>query len=269
MPTSRLRHRPPTRRDDAAGTVVAPMSDIVHIAGREILDSRGNPTVEVEVVLSSGRARAGPRCRAARRPASTKRSSSATAASATSARACSTAVGFVNDEIAGVLDGFDALDQRTIDRELIELDGTDNKARIGANAILGTTLAVAKAAADELELPLYRYVGGPNAHVLPVPMMNVLNGGVHADNTIDLQEFMIMPVGAPSFSRGVAMGHRDLPHAQEGAARQGPVDRGRRRGRVRARPRHQRGRHQDPRRRRSSRPASRPATTSRSPSTRR
>jgi enolase len=117
-----------------------------------------------------------------------------------------TAVGFVNDEIAGVLDGFDALDQRTVDRELIELDGTDNKARLGANAILGTSLAVAKAAADELELPLYRYVGGPNAHVLPVPMFNVVNGGVHADNTIDLQEFMIMPVGAPSFSEALRWG---------------------------------------------------------------
>ncbi len=117
-----------------------------------------------------------------------------------------TAVGFVNDEIAAVLDGFDALDQRTVDRELIELDGTDNKARLGANAILGTSLAVAKAAADELELPLYRYVGGPNAHVLPVPMLNVVNGGVHADNTIDLQEFMIMPVGAPSFSEALRWG---------------------------------------------------------------
>ncbi len=105
-----------------------------------------------------------------------------------------------------MLDGFDALDQRTVDRELIELDGTDNKARLGANAILGTSLAVAKAAADELELPLYRYVGGPNAHVLPVPMLNVVNGGVHADNTIDLQEFMIMPVGAPSFSEALRWG---------------------------------------------------------------
>ena len=117
-----------------------------------------------------------------------------------------TAVGFVNGEIADVLDGFDALDQRTVDRELIDLDGTDNKARLGANAILGTSLAVAKAAADELELPLYRYVGGPNAHVLPVPMMNVVNGGVHADNTIDLQEFMIMPVGAPSSREALRWG---------------------------------------------------------------
>ncbi len=181
------------------------MSDIVHIAGREILDSRGNPTVEVEVVLESG----------ARGRAAVPSGASTGEHEAVELRdggerylgkGVLTAVGFVNDEIAGVLDGFDALDQRTVDRELIELDGTDNKARIGANAILGTSLAVAKAAADELELPLYRYVGGPNAHVLPVPMLNVVNGGVHADNTIDLQEFMIMPVGAPSFSEALRWG---------------------------------------------------------------
>jgi enolase len=105
-----------------------------------------------------------------------------------------------------VLFGIDALDQRFVDDTLVALDGTDNKARLGANAILGTSLAVAKAAADDLGLPLYRYVGGPNAHVLPVPMMNVLNGGVHADNTIDMQEFMVMPVGAPSFREALRWG---------------------------------------------------------------
>jgi enolase len=181
------------------------MSDIVHIAGREILDSRGNPTVEVEVVLESG----------ARGRAAVPSGASTGEHEAVELRdggerylgkGVLTAVGFVNDEIAGVLDGFDALDQRTIDRELVELDGTENKARIGANAILGTSLAVAKAAADELELPLYRYVGGANAHVLPVPMFNVVNGGVHADNSIDLQEFMIMPVGAPSFAEALRWG---------------------------------------------------------------
>jgi enolase len=181
------------------------MSDIVHIAGREILDSRGNPTVEVEVVLESG----------ARGRAAVPSGASTGEHEAVELRdggdrylgkGVLTAVGFVNGEIAGVLEGFDALDQRTVDRELIELDGTDNKARLGANAILGTSLAVAKAAADELELPLYRYVGGPNAHVLPVPMLNVVNGGVHADNSIDLQEFMIMPVGAPSFSEALRWG---------------------------------------------------------------
>ena len=113
---------------------------------------------------------------------------------------------FVNGEIADELRGMEALSQRLVDTALIELDGTDNKARLGANAILGTSLAVAKAAADELELPLYRYVGGANAHVLPVPMMNVVNGGVHADNSIDFQEFMIMPVGAASFSEALRWG---------------------------------------------------------------
>ena len=116
------------------------------------------------------------------------------------------AVAHVNGEIADALVGFDALDQRDIDRLLLDLDGTDNKGRLGANAILGVSLAVAKAAADELGLPLYRYVGGANAHVLPVPMMNVLNGGEHADNNVDMQEFMIMPVGAASFSEALRWG---------------------------------------------------------------
>jgi enolase len=181
------------------------MSDIIYVAGREILDSRGNPTVEVEVVLSSG----------ARGRAAVPSGASTGEHEAVELRdggdryggkGVQTAVGFVNGEIAGVLEGFDALDQRAIDRELVDLDGTDNKGRIGANAILGTSLAVAKAAADDLELPLYRYVGGSNAHVLPVPMMNVLNGGVHADNTVDFQEFMIMPVGAPSFREALRWG---------------------------------------------------------------
>jgi enolase len=117
-----------------------------------------------------------------------------------------TAVGYVNTEIADLLDGIDPFEQRIIDQELNNLDGTDNKGRLGANAILGTSLAVAKAAADELDLPLWKYLGGPNAHVLPVPMMNVINGGVHADNSIDMQEFMIMPVGAPSFREALRWG---------------------------------------------------------------
>ena len=112
----------------------------------------------------------------------------------------------VNGEIADVLEGFDALDQRGVDLALIDADGTPNKGRLGANAILGVSLATARAAADELGLPLFRYVGGSNAHVLPVPMMNVVNGGVHADNSIDLQEFMIMPVGAASFSEALRWG---------------------------------------------------------------
>jgi enolase len=181
------------------------MSEIVHIEAREILDSRGNPTVEVDVVLASG----------ARGRAAVPSGASTGEHEAVELRdggdryggkGVRTAVGFVNDEIADMLRGFDALEQREVDRELVALDGTDNKARLGANAVLGTSLAVAKAAAAELDVSLYRYVGGANAHVLPVPMMNVVNGGVHADNTIDLQEFMVMPVGAPSYSEALRWG---------------------------------------------------------------
>ena len=181
------------------------MSEIVHVQGREILDSHGNPTVEVDVVLATG---------------ATGRAAVPSGASTGEheavelrdggdrfgGKSVSNAVANVNGEIAQEIRGLDALSQRTIDTALIELDGTDNKSRLGANAILGTSLAVAKAAADELEVPLYRYVGGANAHVLPVPMLNVVNGGVHADNSIDFQEFMIMPVGAPSFSEALRWG---------------------------------------------------------------
>jgi enolase len=181
------------------------MSEIVSIVGREILDSRGNPTVEVEVALESG----------AEGRAAVPSGASTGEHEAVELRdggkrylgkGVTTAVGYVNSEIAATLRGIDALEQRLIDIELCNLDGTDNKARLGANAILGTSLAVAKAAAAELDLPLYRYVGGPNAHVLPVPMMNVVNGGVHADNSIDFQEFMVMPVGAPSFAEALRWG---------------------------------------------------------------
>ena len=174
------------------------MGEIVNIIGREILDSRGNPTVEVEVHLDSGAfGRA-----AVPSGASTGEHEAVELRDGGDrflGKGVATAVAYVNGEIADALRGIDALEQRLIDSELSSLDGTPNKARLGANAILGTSLAVAKAAADELDVPLYRYVGGPNAHVLPVPMMNVVNGGVHADNTIDMQEFMIMPIGAPSF----------------------------------------------------------------------
>jgi enolase len=181
------------------------VSEIVFVQGREILDSRGNPTVEVEVVLDSG----------ARGRAAVPSGASTGEHEAVELRdggdrfggkGVATAVAFVNGEIGESLEGFDATDQRAVDRELLDLDGTPNKARIGANAILGTSLAVAKAAADEVGLPLYRYVGGANAHVLPVPMLNVLNGGVHADNSVDFQEFMIMPVGAPSFREALRWG---------------------------------------------------------------
>jgi enolase len=181
------------------------MSEIVSVIGREILDSRGNPTVEVEVTLESG---ASGRA-AVPSGASTGEHEAVELRDGGSrylGKGVATAVGYVNGEIADALDGVDAFEQRFVDRELVALDGTDNKARLGANAILGTSLAVAKAAADEIELPLWKYLGGPNAHVLPVPMMNVINGGVHADNSIDMQEFMIMPVGAPSFREALRWG---------------------------------------------------------------
>ena len=129
------------------------------------------------------------------------------------------AVAAVNGEIFDAVGGMDAEQQARIDETLIALDGTPNKGRLGANAILGVSLAVAKAAAAARGLPLYRYVGGTSARLLPVPMMNIVNGGAHADNPIDFQEFMIMPVGAPSFAEGAAHGRRGLPHAEEGAAR--------------------------------------------------
>ncbi|MEJ6511924.1 MAG: phosphopyruvate hydratase [Actinomycetota bacterium] len=181
------------------------MSIIEHIAGREVLDSRGNPTIEVEVILESG----------ATGRAMVPSGASTGAFEAVELRdgegrymgkGVLDAVAHVDDEIYDALVGFDALDQRDIDRVLIELDGTDNKSRLGANAILGVSLAVARAAADDLAVPLYRYIGGVNAHVLPVPMMNVLNGGEHADNNVDIQEFMIMPVGAASFSEALRWG---------------------------------------------------------------
>ncbi len=181
------------------------MSEILSIVGREILDSRGNPTVEVDVTLDSGalgRAAVPSGASTGEHEAVELRDDG----DRFGGKGVRTAVGFVNDEIAGELEGYDALDQRVIDQVMIDLDGTPNKARFGANAILGTSLAVAKAAAVELDVPLYQCLGGPNAHVLPVPMMNVVNGGVHADNSIDLQEFMIMPVGAPSFSEALRWG---------------------------------------------------------------
>jgi enolase len=181
------------------------MSEIVDITGREILDSRGNPTVEVEVLLDSGalgRAAVPSGASTGEHEAVELRDGG----DRFGGKGVLRAVEYVNGEICDALEGFDATDQRLLDRIMLDLDGTDNKSRLGANAILGTSLALAKAAAIELDLPLYAYLGGPNAHVLPVPMMNVINGGVHADNSIDLQEFMIMPVGAASFSEALRWG---------------------------------------------------------------
>jgi enolase len=182
------------------------MSTIIDIHAREILDSRGNPTVEVDVTLEDGTmgraavpsgASTGAHEAVEKRDGDKKRYMG---------KGVLDAVAAVNGEIGEAIVGYDATEQVTIDRAMIELDGTPNKGRLGANAILGVSLAVAKAAADYTSQPLYRYVGGTNAHILPVPMMNIINGGEHADNPIDIQEFMIMPVGAENIREAVRMG---------------------------------------------------------------
>jgi enolase len=179
---------------------------IVEIKAREILDSRGNPTIEVDVYLESGamgRAAVPSGASTGENEAIELRDKDETRYLG---KGVLKAVENVNNIIADELEGWDALDQVGIDRFLIQLDGTPNKSRLGANAILGVSLAVAKAAANHLGLPLYRYIGGVNAKVLPVPLMNILNGGKHADNNVDIQEFMIVPVNAPSFSEALRMG---------------------------------------------------------------
>ena len=181
------------------------MSTIEHVIGREVLDSRGNPTVEAEVLLDSG----------ARGRAISPSGASTGIREAVelrdggdrySGKGVEHAVAHVNGEIAAAVAGLDALDQRSVDHALIDVDGTPDKGRLGANALLAVSLASAKAAADDLEIPLYRSIGGANAHALPVPMLNVLNGGAHAKNSIDFQEFMLMPVGAASFGEALRWG---------------------------------------------------------------
>ena len=182
------------------------MTAIVDITAREILDSRGNPTVEVDVTLDDGafgRSAVPSGASTGAHEAVEKRDGDA---GRYGGKGVLQAVDAVNGEIFDALSGFEAEDQRRIDSALIRLDGTENKARLGANAILGVSLATAKAAAQSAGLPLFKYVGGVSARVLPVPMMNIINGGVHADNPIDIQEFMIMPAGASSFSEGLRMG---------------------------------------------------------------
>jgi len=182
------------------------MSAITDIRGREILDSRGNPTIEVEVKLesgASGRAAVPSGASTGAHEAVELRDGDKSRYGGKGVRK---AVANVNGEIFDLLSGLDATDQIKIDRAMIELDGTPNKGRLGANALLGVSLAVARAAAMDCGLPLYRYVGGSHANTLPVPMMNIINGGAHADNPIDIQEFMIMPVKAASFAEGLRMG---------------------------------------------------------------
>ncbi|MBY9067802.1 phosphopyruvate hydratase [Hyphomonas sp. WL0036] len=182
------------------------MSEIIDIHAREILDSRGNPTVEVDVTLDdgcTGRAAVPSGASTGAYEAHEQRDGDK---SRYNGKGVLKAVDAVNGEICNELTGMDATDQRLIDTLMIDLDGTDNKSRLGANAILGVSMAVAKAAAESCSQPLYRYIGGANARILPTPMMNIINGGAHADNPIDIQEFMIMPVSAESISEAVRMG---------------------------------------------------------------
>jgi enolase len=182
------------------------MVEIKQVVAREILDSRGNPTVEVDVILNSsvyGRAAVPSGASTGEREAIELRDGDK---KRYLGKGVSKAVKNVNEVIGPEIIGLTPYDQRKIDQLMIRLDGTENKAKLGANAILGVSLAVAKAAAVQLEMPLYRYLGGPNARVLPIPMMNVVNGGAHADNNVDLQEFMIMPMGARSFRQALQMG---------------------------------------------------------------
>src|ERR1041384_7347333 len=191
--------------DALCGFDAADQLAIADIPAREILDSRGNPTVEVEVTLDSGavgRAAVPSGASTGAHEAVEKRDGG----QRYGGRGVREAVGAVNGEIFDALSGFDAADQLHVDRTLIELDGTQNKSRLGANAVLGVSLACAKASAFDLALPLYRYVGGVFARTLPVPMMNIVNGGVHADNPIDIQEFMIMPVGASDVTEAIRIG---------------------------------------------------------------
>ncbi|CAN5192408.1 phosphopyruvate hydratase [soil metagenome] len=191
------------------------MALIEAVGAREILDSRGNPTVEVEVLLDDGVvARA-----AVPSGASTGAFEAYELRDGDKERYLGKgvlkAVDSVLDVLGPALEGFDAADQRLIDAEMIELDGTDNKKKLGANAILGVSLAVAKAAADSADLPLFRYLGGPNAHTLPVPRMNIINGGAHADTALDIQEFMVLPIGADTFADGLRWG-AEVYHALKG-----------------------------------------------------
>jgi len=194
------------------------MAFIDAVGAREILDSRGNPTVEVEVVLDDGTY--------ARAAVPSGASTGAFEAvelrdgeKAYAGKGVQKAVSGVIQQIGPALEGLDADDQRLVDQTMIDLDGTPNKANLGANAVLGASLAVAKAAADSAALPLYRYVGGPNAHLLPVPMMNILNGGAHADTNVDIQEFMIAPIGAPTFREAVQYG-AEVYHALKAVLKQ-------------------------------------------------
>jgi len=196
------------------------MSAIIDVTGRQIFDSRGNPTVEVDVVLddgSFGRAAVPSGASTGAHEAVELRDGG----EQYHGKGVTKAVDAVNTHIFNEIQGMDALDQRSLDQVMIDLDGTPNKANLGANAILGVSMAVAKAAAESSALPLYRYIGGSNAHLLPVPMMNIINGGEHADNPIDIQEFMVMPVGAESATDAVRIGSEIFHTLKKGLAAEG------------------------------------------------
>ncbi len=219
------------------------MTFITDVHARQILDSRGNPTLEVDVTTTDGvTGRA-----AVPSGASTGEHEAVELRDGDMGRwlgkGVETAVANVNDTIAPEVEGFSVFEQVHIDHLMIDLDGTPNKARLGANALLGVSLAVARAAALSLKQPLFRYLGGPNARTMPVPMMNILNGGSHADNNVDMQEFMVMPVGAESFGEGLRMG-TEVFHALKGLLKKkGLATVGGRRGRLRAQPALERGGH--------------------------
>src|SRR3954454_18220865 len=199
LSTTAVKRQQPTSRSDTVATIEA-------VGAREILDSRGNPTVEVEVALDDqtiARAAVPSGASTGAFEAVERRDGDA---KGYLGKGVEEAVTAVIDQLGPELVGFEATDQRLIDQAMLDLDGTDNKGSIGANAILGVSLAVAKAAADSAGLPLFKYVGGPNAHILPVPMMNILNGGAHADGGVDIQEFMIAPIGAATFKEALRWG---------------------------------------------------------------
>ena len=227
------------------------MSSIVDVVAREILDSRGNPTVEADVLLESGvmgRAAVPSGASTGSREAVELRDGDK---SRYGGKGVLKAVEFVNTEISEAIVGLDATEQTFIDKTLIDLDGTENKSRLGANAMLAVSMAVAKAAAEESGLPLYRYLGGAGAMKMPVPMMNVINGGAHANNNLDFQEFMILPVGAQSFREALRCGAEVFHSLKKIIDSQRDVDRGRRRGRLRPQPADaRRGDRADPRRHR-------------------
>ncbi len=211
------------------------MSEIIDVYAREVLDSRGNPTVEADVILESGamgRAIVPSGASTGEREALELRDGEKRYLGKGVQKAVNNVIEIIGPAIAGM----DATEQAVVDRTMIEIDGTENKGKLGANAMLAVSLAVAKAAAEDSDLPLYHYLGGPNAKELPVPMMNILNGGAHADNNVDIQEFMIIPAGATTFAEAIRMGAEVFHNLKIGPEEEGIQYSGGRRRRVRPEP---------------------------------